>query len=1798
MSNEVYRKYFGYEQQAVQRAPVNLWGGFYKKKSPNVSTVPAIPALIPDETPDFEFNAFFRGCPAGHYVLRWRVQLSENFSVPSGLRFRVDVNYGAEEVTTGSLDVILPQERLEKLDGWHTFDLELEELVIVQPYQQYNTFKERQWTTVAVAMSNCESIGVNYSGLRVDYVELSSFTGEDPVSSDAHKCIVRRSTESKFTIDTAEYHVIPEGESKSIIPISRLTWSKEGTFLAALGLSDDTAYVTVWDMKHWNLSRPEDISTLHEKRTVEVKHTGGGLKDLSIGLAISADGSQVAVYQEPMVGQWDDESALSESTFHFRVLTFQPKQGVPPPQQDTLPLGRYLSQPLKDIAQSTYGDPQPTQNVTIVIDQPAEGVHSTKTAPLLGEIKSQTNWSYEEVVLLNPKLKHFIGYGAFLAEARSNDWRMNSSTTQLQRVNAGREGGGEFSRNTSSVFVACNGICIDVFTFNPHSGQKWKNTYSISLTDLTPTISRRVNCRMMMDVISRSTFMWLEDGGVCCSIWDLRKGSNVSYVSSPDNMLLGSVTFRGNSTMSISPDESMVVLASIDGVLTTFYANTGIAISSKKFKDEEIEYVSFNGQNNQLFVITRNTTTLRLKSRILDPLQLHSGMQANQVPVPIIGRTIHAFFRDEDCRSKGFVCEANGSKIHLYVTHEPVDKVATADGVNLASHTRTHYSSLQGSRKSGHENDHKESARAGTNKSSKDKRYEVRTATSMKPSRDDDDSMYWIIRVEVVERDQRVQNEKVIFSFVPEPWIRVSVSEDRKPKNLQKVYFLPGRKRFVVAGMQSLQIWSLPTNGSDDFKLVFIWSRPRVDADQKETDEKAAIDQDGPGEQETAGQERSDGKATADQERLDETTTADQEGPDSKNVETDLVGKYYHYIRIPRINLDQHTGQAEAHIKLKGGLGTDVVYIPGEHSDDFQTVFLNCARSIHLLAASYAYSIQESERFPKILDKSSLTSKKHAEAIARFTRGHINRLLPCTYFLPLPLNENGISAHTSAVQASPPTSQEQAPSQIVAAPTTSQPTPPRLALRLSTMMQYSATPLLVAVKYASLADQKFTGKYDSSPISIPEDLRKIAAYVDTQREKFWIQKYEDTGLDDIFTVLTLLLDQEDLKDANHLFIEGLFDTEGHEWTPHPSIALNPIGRLIDIRNEQLLNVLIDYCIKNAKQHHPGYLTPVMQYLGKISIMYPDIMGDLFRRASYIPAHNSRYVASHAIVANLRFSDWVHFLVRFYTFGIFNRRLFGFTKSSDINPYNNPVFSLQSQLPFYSHVGVGMVLDFVFDLVYFVLDLVHSGRKTLFPKNKNTEQTQTAAENRWGKIYVSPFQFKPMKGRDGRRERSFLAEVTGKDFFDSPAVAASLRFKWSNSGLYFWSIHFMAVLLFFILVLAITGQQIRVSTPSIDHKPTADEIADRYLSGWHSVFFLTIVVGCLLILYEFMQMMSSLRQYFRSPFNYVDLAACLFPLTGCFIFLRNTPGTLQEDTSFDSGPSQIWPMSFGILALYLKISGRYDPVESSMEQGSVTFRVIMVIFFFFAVIILLNVLIALVNGAFNESAVKYRHSFWTFIAEFLVEMEMVTMYNEGVSSSDSSSEYIYYCATDDEVKKFESSSTSEISSFAESLKAEHEITHKAQRIIMNSISTMQESSNVANEDLKMVLGQGNALKQDLVQLKEGEDPCHREMKNELKELRGLVESAPGHGELKQELIELKESAAENSRSHGELKQELVELRGLVERPSGHDELRQELAELRELVQHPPGHDELKEELSALKDLVKDLMRQLKSGDATT
>jgi hypothetical protein len=68
--------------------------------------------------------------------------------------------------------------------------------------------------------------------------------------------------------------------------------------------------------------------------------------------------------------------------------------------------------------------------------------------------------------------------------------------------------------------------------------------------------------------------------------------------------------------------------------------------------------------------------------------------------------------------------------------------------------------------------------------------------------------------------------------------------------------------------------------------------------------------------------------------------------------------------------------------------------------------------------------------------------------------------------------------------------------------------------------------------------------------------------------------------------------------------------------------------------------------------------------------------------------------------------------------------------------------------------------------------------------------------------------------------------------------------------------------FFILVVIITAQQIRVSSLPSGHVPTTDELAAQYLPGWQPVFIVTIAIGFLLIIYELLQMKYSPRKYFR------------------------------------------------------------------------------------------------------------------------------------------------------------------------------------------------------------------------------------------------------------------------------------------------------------------------------------------------
>ncbi|KAF9995274.1 hypothetical protein BGZ65_009078, partial [Modicella reniformis] len=431
--------------------------------------------MVPAGSTNFKFAAKFKKCQVGQYVVQWYIKTYHNLNIPNGLRFSVNVTYDrdiftthkTEPDTTGSFDFELSSEKLAELDKDHLYDLKLEDLVVIQPHKGE--------VRVELTLSNCENIQqFKYSGLQVQSVELNPFT-EDADQSDPHEDHMKRAAKPNFILHGSRSPAfnIDVHQSGTIRnhPITRLAWSKDGMFLAALALGDDTAYITVWDMKHIGDSSkpPSDTSILHEYCAVAVVKLETP-KVLSIGLAISPNGDQVAIYQEPKIGEWAAGTKLADKCeFQFSLFRRKP--------EDSVIVGAVV--------------PGMSKN-TILLDR-----HTGVPDRILGS---------------------FIGYGTFLTETENKDWEMNDVRTALSDNpgdSAGEDGSGgttaPSSTPTNTLFVTCNGIHIDVFKV----GKKWTHIRFIRLTDLLPTLSRRITCKMMMEVVSSNTFMWLEDNGLC-----------------------------------------------------------------------------------------------------------------------------------------------------------------------------------------------------------------------------------------------------------------------------------------------------------------------------------------------------------------------------------------------------------------------------------------------------------------------------------------------------------------------------------------------------------------------------------------------------------------------------------------------------------------------------------------------------------------------------------------------------------------------------------------------------------------------------------------------------------------------------------------------------------------------------------------------------------------------------------------------------------------------------------------------------------------------------------------------------------------------------------------------------------------------------------------------------------------------------------------------------------------------------------------------------------------------------------
>ncbi|KAF8934276.1 hypothetical protein BGZ47_010432 [Haplosporangium gracile] len=206
--------------------------------------------------------------------------------------------------------------------------------------------------------------------------------------------------------------------------------------------------------------------------------------------------------------------------------------------------------------------------------------------------------------------------------------------------------------------------------------------------------------------------------------------------------------------------------------------------------------------------------------------------------------------------------------------------------------------------------------------------------------------------------------------------------------------------------------------------------------------------------------------------------------------------------------------------------------------------------------------------------------------------------------------------------------------------------------------------------------------------------------------------------------------------------------------------------------------------------------------------------------------------------------------------------------------------------------------------------------------------------------------------------------------DNPAIAALVDYKWNTIGYRYWLVY---------------G----------DHTET--------LLG---LFIAVIAASAVFLFLEMVQYFNNPNRYFSPTFrtyNIADLPAFLSPMVGSIYQLLIILGHI-------SGDKNLGFLSFSVLFISLHMlfelrvvksvchfvtiiiqviktirvfffvftggilgftGGRYDPFNNDFKSDNWAFHLMLIVFFFFTVILMLNVLIALINLAFNNGDQTWR-----------------------------------------------------------------------------------------------------------------------------------------------------------------------------------------------------------------------------------
>ncbi|KAF9193485.1 hypothetical protein BGZ50_007415 [Haplosporangium sp. Z 11] len=530
------------------------------------------------------------------------------------------------------------------------------------------------------------------------------------------------------------------------------------------------------------------------------------------------------------------------------------------------------------------------------------------------------------------------------------------------------------------------------------------------------------------------------------------------------------------------------------------------------------------------------------------------------------------------------------------------------------------------------------------------------------------------------------------------------------------------------------------------------------------------------------------------------------------------------------------------------------------------------------------------------------------------------------------------------------------------------------------------------------------------------------------------------------------------RDEFKQLLVDLLPTNVITWIPEVNITKDncPLAILIEAAKSKPIvieaaKVVMDYCVSHANRFkNLVFLAPLFDCMHDIMELYPNTALDCLARMAYIPVRHRSFIMDNHIIVHpprVRLQFWKPTRKPLYQTKDPIMQLHVSSKVPDPlnDKFTHPVFMA------------------AFDALWIYQDIVTSSETKEEAKTKESEQVTTT----WWKTLYHMIRLKCRL----RTHTYVQCHDFSLEFFDNPAIAALVAYKWNTIGFTYWLVRFCFQCCFYALVTIAALMQVYYEERS-------------QMVG---LFIAIIVIGAVFLWLELLQAIRNWSRYSGTMYNFLDMVAYTIPITASIdqlvliyqndaqgntrllsfsvlaIFLHMLfemriiksvckyvtiiqqsiieirafffifAGGLVAFTIATLHLLRACPVSEGcqeletnlsenflgaLSAIYFFMGGRYDPVNDEFDGQDWGFHIMMSIYFFFTVIVMLNVLIALINVAFAKGDDGWRLAWIESRLRYIESAENMSYHIPGFRQTyDWFPDEIYFTAPIQQVRKY-------------------------------------------------------------------------------------------------------------------------------------------------------------------------------------